>query len=398
MNLIYITNILPFIANSGGTIVSKKVLEGLIENGHRIHLFFLDISDGTESMYYEEKYNGILESYNFVHNGNNVRSIKNFLKSVIKGVPLNVYRNSCNELKNKIRKLLETEQIDVIYCDHLEMIQYVPAAYFSKVLLFEHNIEYMIWRRYSRQLKNLFVKAGVYLESRRMETYEKRMCQSVKSVCGSPNDIEYLARIANRNVNEFVKVHLCGEDALLDLPIVQKRDKFTILFVATMTWQSNIDGINWFVKKVFPRISYHYPDVQLNIVGKLPQNHETILARDRNVNYLGFVESLESLYEEATVFICPLLYGSGTKIKVVNALYRGIPVVMTNIGAENIDVQNEKNAFVTDDADMFAEYILKLWEDDFCWKNISINGRKLAKKDFIWEKEINKIEKKMETF
>jgi len=312
--------------------------------------------------------------------------------SLWKRQPLNVYRNSSDTFRKIIEEKLAAEKIDKIYCDHLEMMQYIPANYQSRTLLFEHNVEFMIWKRYAVQIRNPILKSGIYVESIRMKKYELSQCKKAGNVLASPSDLQYLMSKDNpARRSRYISIHLCGNDQLLKYPDVTKKQSFQILFIATMTWQANIDGMNWFIKEVLPFITKEYPDVEVNVAGRLPDKDQKILWQDTHVNYLGFVKDLEDYYRNTTVFICPLLYGSGTKIKVIDALYRGVPLVTTSIGAENIHLVHGENAFIADSGAMFAKYVIKLWEDDDTWNQFVHAGRELARKDFIWKTQIDKI-------
>lgn len=372
--------------------MSARVFDELVSRDYRISICFLDTADGSEAERYRRKYQDKLQSYVRVYNSNNVRSVKNMVVSMCKRQPLNVYRNSCDMFRKVIEEELAEQQIDKIYCDHLEMMQYIPPDYQQRTVLFEHNVEFMIWKRYSVQMSNLILKAGICFEAIRMKNYELKQCKKVGNVLAAPSDIQFLKSKDNTaDRNKYIAIHQCGNDVLLNYPDLTKKKSFQILFVATMTWQANIDGINWFIKEALPFITKEYPDVKVNVAGRLPDSYEKKMKQDVHVKYCGFVKEIENYYANTTVFICPLLYGSGTKIKVVDALYRGVPLVTTSIGAENIDLVNGKNAFIADTGIMFAKCIIRLWEDDAIWNQFVHMGRELARKDFMWKAQIDKI-------
>ena len=108
----------------------------------------------------------------------------------------------------------------------------------------------------------------------------------------------------------------------------------------------------------------------------------------KNIVYHGFVDDLEEYFQKATVFVCPLLFGSGMKIKIIEALYRGIPLVTTPIGAESIELENGKNSFVTNNSSEFADDVMKLFEKKDLWNSFKDNARITAKQYYTWEQEM----------
>ena len=119
-------------------------------------------------------------------------------------------------------------------------------------------------------------------------------------------------------------------------------------------------------------------------------------AQDSSIVLTGFVEDLEPYFQQGRVFITPLRFGSGIKVKVVNALYRGIPCVTTSIGAEGLKVKDGEHVYIKDDAATFAQAIFTLLEDKKQWNYLQENARALARKYYTWDYVLENIRKAIE--
>ena len=388
--VLFLTNLLPFPSNSGGTIATRRNLDVFYKNGYELTLlFFSNNSNFSDIELFKQNYPKI--NLWFINNNNNVRSIKNLLLSFFKSLPLNIYRNYNKEFYNKVIDLFTKNSFDLLYCDHLEMFQYVPVTYQKKTILYEHNAEYMIWMRYAKRLKNPIIKIPVFLEALRYKRYELNKCEKAGITLAAPNDLVILSK-KTKHRNSYQETYHLGDDSLLKLPpLTKKEGQIHILFIGTMTWQANIDGVNWFEKSILPLLTKDYPDLIFDVVGKLKDSSIIETNSNPNLIYHGFVESTEPYFQQSTVFVCPLRFGSGMKVKNIEALYRGIPLVTTTIGAESIDLQNGTNSFITDEPEQFASYIKQLIKDSDLWNNISKNARQLASNKYTKEKAEKKL-------
>ncbi len=398
--ILFLTNMNPFPGCSGGTIKTRKLVDGLIEAGYCIYLCYLDVNSEDNSESWRQLYKNKNISIFRVYNGQNIRSLRNLISSIFWRIPLNVYRNRSRPFFSLVRELLNEYEIDIILVDHLEMIQYVPQDWQKKTIFHEHNAEYIIWERYARLQRNIILKYMVKFEAYRIKKYEKKACDFALKVLAAPDDITFLAN--NYNINKFYITYHMGDDSLLDSPKLEKPKEFNILFIGTLTWKANLEGIKWFLHEVYPFIIEAYPSANLWIVGK-NKKEDIIDLHNEHTHFLGFVDDLEVYMQNSTVFICPILFGSGMKLKILEAMYRGIPFVTTSIGAESIITIDEQNTYkypfagcVTDDACEFANAIIDIYENDEKWECMSKTARLIAKKEYRWEDEIYRFSKVIE--
>lgn len=392
MKILFLTPTLPFPPVSGGVIKSNKVVHFLSGRYTLTVACFLK----NEDPQYVEEFKTTVKLSGLITEALDIpRNAKNLILSNLLGIPLNLYRNrsaTFNELVSNAAR-----DADIIFCDHYVMFQYVPKDFKGKVILHEHNCEYLIWQRYAEIETKLLKKLALLNQAYRIRHYEQKICRRADVVLAAPNDTDELEKIgADRK--KFLETYHLGDDELLKLPDLEFSDtEASLLYVGTLSWEANIDGLSWFFNECWRSIAAKHPGIKLYIVGKHPDPRLKAMAdADPNIILTGFVEDLEPYFRRNRVFITPLRFGSGIKVKVVNALYRGIPCVTTSIGAEGLKVIDGEQLFIRDRADAFTAAVDVLLEDEESWKKLSRQARQLARQYYTWEFVLENIRKAVE--
>ena len=145
-------------------------------------------------------------------------------------------------------------------------------------------------------------------------------------------------------------------------PYASREFKYDLLFVGAK-YQPNIDGLNFFLTSIFPKIIEEKPDTKLAIAGTVTQSVQIEASLEQNVDCLGYVPDLSDLYLKSRLVICPLLDGSGTKVKLQEAMAYAIPIVTTTTGASGLNLIDSLNAFITDEPTVYAHQILRLLKE-----------------------------------
>jgi glycosyltransferase involved in cell wall biosynthesis len=145
-------------------------------------------------------------------------------------------------------------------------------------------------------------------------------------------------------------------------PYPDREFKYDLLYVGA-AYEPNVEGMNFFLSSIFPEIIEKKPTVRLAVVGKVCNFIQVNPDFKHNIDCLGFVDDLSQVYLTSRVVICPLLHGSGTKIKLQEAMTYGIPIVTTSIGASGLSLADGINAFITDEPSVYVQRILDLLTD-----------------------------------
>lgn len=390
--ILFLSPQLPYPPISGGVIKSWRLVEYLSQKYELTLATFLKNDESKDVQEFLSKVS--LKKYFFEHI-DIPRTAINLIKSNLLLQPLNLYRNRSKSFKKHIIEL--SKNVDAIFVDHYEMFQYVPKDFKGKIILHQHNCEYLIWERYSELETSPLKKIALKNQAFWIKKYEQVICDRSHTILAAPNDIDELVKIGADRKKFYETYHLGDEEMLYLPPLQWTASESSILFVGTLTWEANIDAVLYFLKEIWPTLIAKNPDVKFYIVGKNPDVRIIQLVKEsKNVILTGFVNDLDDYYTKCKVFISPLRFGSGIKVKVMNALYRGIPTVSTTIGAEGLAVQHGENMMVTDDPQQFANDILQLIEDPYLWDKVSQNSRQLANDLYTWQAVFEKVTQAIE--
>lgn len=391
--ILFITPTLPYPPVSGGVIKSNKVVHFLSEK-YNLSIACLLKNDDIQ---HKDEFLTTLKLSDFISQELDIpRTAKNLILSNIQGIPLNLYRNKSREFKEKV--LAVVHQYDVIFCDHYVMFQYIPDDYKGKIILHEHNCEYLIWKRYANIERSVLKKVALLNQAYRIKKYEQEICRKATIILAAPNDTDELVKIG-ADKTKFLETYHLGDDNLLNEPALDfNKTEKALLYIGTLSWEANIDGLVWFCNEIWQSVKQQHPDIKLYIVGKKPDVRlKEIADKDNQIILTGFVENVEHYFQKSRIFITPLRFGSGIKVKVVNALYRGIPCVTTSIGTEGLKVKDGEDIFIKDNAAEYADAINTLLTDKNCWQRLSENSRATATKYYTWNYVLENIEKAIES-
>lgn len=160
-----------------------------------------------------------------------------------------------------------------------------------------------------------------------------------------------------------------------------------VLFMGSLSYKPNDLGIKNYLEHVHPIIKKKFPTVKLYIIGKdCPNWLDDYSKKDNSVEIIGFVKDVRPYIFNSDVCIAPLMNGSGTRLKILEYMAMSKPVVSTTIGAEGLEIENNKNILIVDEWYRFAQIIISLLEDKELASRIGINGRKLVEEKYDWKR------------
>lgn len=380
-SILFISTQLPFPPKSGGTMKSWRYVEDLSKRYHLSVSCLLKEDDEDYLSEFEQS----IDIQSLISEKLQVnRSPLNLIKSYLGFPCLNVFRNYSATFEQKTHSV--AKEFDAIIVDHYEMFQYVPKHYKGKVIMHTHNAEFMLWQRMGELSNNPVIKFLLKLEAKRVKRYEKKIFALSDLVYSTLSDIELYDKSGFKTDKHKCTYHL-GNDELLQLPPLSfKETEGALSFMGTLSWEPNIDGLLWFIKNVWPKIIEKKPESRFYIMGKKGDKRIEGAAKPyKNIIFTGFVKKLESYLKKTTVYIAPLRFGSGMKVKVLEGLYRGVPMVSTSVGAEGLALENEKHILIADEAHSFAQACLRLLEDQSLWEKLRDNSRTVAREKYQWE-------------
>jgi glycosyltransferase involved in cell wall biosynthesis len=303
------------------------------------------------------------------------------LRSWFSSYPVDVLKNRVPELAQEVSRLLSTRDIDICVTDFLSTTVNVPLRGAVPNVLFEHNVEYVIWKRL-KEVDKSWRRVVLEVEWRKMRRHEARACEnSALTLTVSDVDREVILKDAPR-----AKVHSIPTGVDIDYfkPNGSHEIPNRLVFAGAMDWYPNEDGMLDFVHSTLPLIRREMPDVSLTVVGRNPTARIREATAQANVTVTGTVEDIRPFVAESSVFVVPLRVGGGTRMKIFEALAMGKPVVSTTIGAEGLVLNHGEHFLRADTSEEFAQSVVALLRDPAKRKTLAETGRRLVEEHYSW--------------
>lgn len=274
--------------------------------------------------------------------------------------------------------------MDLIVCDFLTPSQNVPSDLGVRTVLFQHNVEALIWQRHASVAKNFAERFYLRQQWRRMRHFEGSECRRFDRVIAvSEADAE-----AIRSQYGLVDVGSVATGVDVEYfvaPAPRVRNASEILFVGSMDWLPNEDGIRWFAENVFSLIHSRIPEATLTIVGRAPSEALRKLAeRSKGMKLTGTVPDVRPYLARAAVCVVPLRIGGGTRIKIYEAMAMGVPVVSTRIGAEGLPIRHGEQLLIADAPEEQAESIARLIMNPEEARHLASNALRFVRENGSW--------------
>jgi glycosyltransferase involved in cell wall biosynthesis len=158
-----------------------------------------------------------------------------------------------------------------------------------------------------------------------------------------------------------------------------------MVFTGTMDYRPNVDATRWFVREVFPRVRRRVPGAEFYVVGANPSPAVRALAEVTGVTVTGAVEDVRPFVAGSRVYVVPLRVGGGTRLKVLEAMASGIPMVSTGLGCEGLEVQPDTHYLRADEPESFAEAVAQILLGERDASAMVKSARRLAEERYDWQ-------------
>ena len=308
-------------------------------------------------------------------------SINTLLSSLINKQPITVTRYNILAYKQKFRELLDTHTYDVVHYEMLHTAQFHVETDLPSILSLQ-NVDSAIWGRLQQETMNPFYKFAYWTQFRAFKRYEKALSPMFDVVtCTSDIDAAVYHQYCSEN---RVVVIPNGVDVSHFSPATTSQALAHLIYIGSMDWFPNEDAVTFFAEDILPIIRKSVPDVRFTIVGGNPSERVQRFANEEGIEVTGRVPEIKPYFAEATIFVVPLRIGSGTRLKILEALSMGKAVVSTTVGAEGLSLQNHEEIIIADEPTSFAEEVVRLLTIPSLRKEIGENGRKRVEQDYDW--------------
>lgn len=297
----------------------------------------------------------------------------------------NKTRGFCSYLmEQQIEYFLDRDDYDVVQLEytHLAHLMPPPSPGLLRVLV-EHDVSFVSLARSQATAPGRLARLAFHFDWMRMLRYELAAVENADLVLTmSETDRDTLARYVD--VGHVVPIPN-GVDCRAFPFVADGRAPSTILFVGFFRHEPNVEAVRYFCREVLPRVRAAAPEARFRVVGAYPPEVVRRLADDPGVEVTGQVDDIVPYYQSSAVFVAPVLQGSGTRLKILEAMASGCPVVSTTIGAEGLGATDGREVVITDDAAAMADAIVRLLRDPASAAALAARARTFVEARFDWD-------------
>ena len=304
--------------------------------------------------------------------------------SLSKRSSLQADRFFSKEMEQKLQTLLAQEKFDIVILESVFVGNYIETIKKhsqARIFLRLHNIEHLIWERLSKKAKNPVKKAAYRYLATSLKRFELSLFEKIDGYLPITEVDHHFFKekyphLSSQTIPYGIDLSAYQyEDYKID------KDKISLFHLGSMNWQPNIEGMTWFLENIWEKVAQKHPKLTLVLAGK---GNKAVFGNKnlKNVQIFDFVENAQQFIKAHDIMIAPLLSGSGMRIKIMEGLALGKPIITTTIGAEGIEITDKENILIADTPEAMLQTI------DFCVQNaekcaeIGRNARKLVEERY----------------
>ncbi len=384
MRILVINEKIPYPMISGAPLRTCNLLQRVAREHELWLVSFVEDNEETEGVLHLQQFCEAVETAIAPQNSALAQPV-DWLCYLLSGKPPDLRFNNSQELASKIRDIASTVDFDVIHIEHGSMGLYLevfPHNMRERTVWMLHDIDWSKYAQMSLLDWKQTRKLRMWLHSRMMRWWKPKYAERFERCITVSEPDRRLLIEANPHLQ--VDVVPNGIDTQLYQILPEENTSPSLVFVGNMEYLPCADAVINFCKEVFPLIRSVIADVHMWIVGLNPGSEVRRLDGD-GVHVTGQVDDVRPYYRRSTACVVPLRAGSGSRLKILEAMALGRPVVSTTIGCEGLNVLDGKHLLIADDSEQFAEKTVRLLKDRTLRESITRNARKLVITHYDWD-------------
>lgn len=384
MNILVISPFFPYPLTQGGKITIFNTLKYLSRE-HTVS--FACLTDLPVSDY------GPLREYcaEIVVVERKAQTIRDLCTFLAGEYPFNAVKLHSEVFAKELKELLARRSFDIVQIEFSLMWRYAEVFKGIPCALDAHNIEHRIIGQNRITCRNPIKKLLYAIEEEKLKALEERAWRECE-----------LCFTVSSNESEVVAATLGSDDKLItmvgvDLARFEFQPKHSagmrLLFVGGLNYHPNLDSADYLLREIFPLIRARMPEVRLDIVGHELWRVEGLLSDNAGVELYENVPEILSWFRGADLLVVPLRFGAGIRIKILEAMAAGLPIVTTPKGCEGLQVEHGRELLIADDAEAFASEVIRLLGDHELRRALAENARKFVAEYYSWDRLVGKMSK-----
>lgn len=343
----------------------------------------------------------------------NSYSVSKIIRGLVGRFPLTVLNYTTEAMAETLRQTLAENDFDIIHVESLLLAAYLPIIRAAKnrplVVCDWHNIDSEVMQRYSKHAPSLARKVYAAGTGKRLQVLEKKALSGFDGhFVVSERDQKKLLEISPDSrifvADNGVDCNFYSDESIEQayLTWAQKKhsdnalkssipadsmpstERYRLLFVGSMDYHANVDAVEKFVKESWQAIFAQNPQITFTVVGRNPSPEILALANIPGIEITGTVEDVRPFYREAFAAIVPLRIGGGSRLKILEAMAAGVPVISTRLGAEGIEVSNNVNLMLAESNEDFRQAVSQLYKNKELSQKITGNARAFMNQRYDW--------------
>ena len=400
MKILWICPFFPYPLSTGIQIREYNLIRNLSAS-HEIYLFSLTQTEEEKqyvskmkklckevwAVYPENKHEGSLDGK---------RTISDVFLGLFDPNPKYVYGTPSPNALAAMNEVLAEHEFDLLLVDSIYMTNYIWNSLKSlktKKILVEHNIECLIQQQRVKSAGSKLRQLRKWIYYRNFRRYEIEACRRFDALAAvSEDDLLELQKLLPEFDPANMDMIPNGVDVSLYAWAQAEPKPDTLIFNGALTYEANYEAMQFFLTEVFPLILAERPQTRLYITGSTKGVALEALPKVENVIFTGFLDDIRKAVKESWVCVVPLTWGGGTRLKILEALAAGVPVVATSKGAEGLALRSGYNIFIEDKPAKFAKAVIDLLRDEGLRSRIGAAGFEAVSEGYDWHPISSKLQ------
>lgn len=381
MKILVVSHRVPYPLKDGGVIAMHALLHGLKAAG--AHVKFVSLNPKKDNVDVSTLPRYFFDDFGFesVDIDTDIKAKDAFL-NLFTPHSYHMVRFYGQPFAQLLAKILQQETFDVIHLESLFVTGYIADIrkhYKGPIAMRAHNVEHRIWEKLAANTGNPVKKWYLGLLASRLKSYEQATLHQLDALVSlTQEDEDFFKSIGFKG-----KVYLSPHGIDLDKfdHTVQPQGTPDVFHLGSMDWIPNQEAMKWFLDEIWPLVIAQFPDVQFHLAGKkIPQWFYD--RNDTNVTIAGEVPDAVSFMQQHHIMVVPLLSGSGIRVKILEGMALGKPIVATPRAAAGIDFTEGQNIMIGEDPKKVANQLIQLLTDENTRIQLGQNARRLIEEQY----------------
>ncbi len=382
MKILQLCKKFPFPVKDGETIAVSYLSKALYELGCDISLLAMN----TKKHHYDiSSLPKELDHYTEVHATDLDNELKAFdaFKNLFSKESYHISRFCCDKFEEQLVKMLTANDYDVIQLETLYLAPYISTIRKysnASIAMRSHNVEHEIWQRISANTQSIPKRKYLQYLTKKLKRFEQEQLNEYDILLPiTKRDLAIFKKMGFNKAAKVVPIGLDGRDYMANDKSF--KEHLSLSFIGSLDWMPNLEGLQWFLKEVWPQLHKQYPTLEFHIAGRnTPQWMFNMNLPKITVH--GEIPCARSFINEHSVMIVPLLSGSGMRAKILEGMALGKVIISSSIGLEGIDAENRAEVLFADNADEFLKAVEYCYSSNGQLKNIGQRAQVFISREY----------------